>query len=70
MEVEKELGCKVPGIGCALHVVERFEDAAMRVVHGPTTSPEEGVSKKLKMWLNDKSIKQTDNVCNEIFFYN
>ena len=41
--MESAWDAKVPGIGCQLHVIERLEDAAMRVAHGPTVSPEEGV---------------------------
>ena len=46
--VESELGAKALGISCQLHVVERLDDMAMCMVHGPTTSPKEGVSKHSK----------------------
>ena len=60
--MESAWDAKVPGIGCQLHVIERLEDAAMRVAHGPTVSPEEGVSKVLRSWMNSPLPKQTHNV--------
>ena len=42
-------------------MLERLEDAAMRTVFGPTTSPEEGFAKKYKTWANS-SVKTTENV--------
>ena len=59
--LEKELGCKCPGFGCQLHAIERYEDAAMRTVFGPTSSPEEGFAKKYKEWANSTT-KSTDDV--------
>ena len=56
------MGAKVPGFGCQLHVVERLEDVCMRTAQGPTTSPEEGVSKAFKGWMNSDAEKSTDNV--------
>ena len=63
--LEKELDSKCPGFGCQLHVVERYEDAAMRTVYGPTTSPEEGFSKKFKTWANSTTTRTTENVISE-----
>ena len=60
--MEEILGCKCPGVGCQLHVIERYEDAVMRSVHGPTTSPEEGISKKFKAWMNSSAEKHTNDV--------
>ena len=59
---EKKLGEKCTGIGCMHHVYERLDDAAMRKVHGPTTSPEEGIARKFKEWMNNDEIKTADNV--------
>ena len=62
VRVEAAWDAKVPGFGCQLHVIERLEDAAMRVAFGPTVSPEEGVSKVVKAWMNNPQPKQTNNV--------
>ena len=63
--VEKQMGKKVPGVGCQLHVIERLEDCMMRVAHGKTTSPEEGVSVKLKAWMNGNAEKNHHDVKKE-----
>ena len=62
MLIEKDMKLKCPGFGCHHHMTERLEDAAMHHVHEPTSSPEEGISKNFKTWLNAPGEKHVNNV--------
>ena len=62
VHVEAEFDAKIPAAGCHHHYVERLEDAAQREAFGPTSAPEEGYAKRIKMWWNEDETKTCKNV--------